>query len=64
MKVYNQISFEDAARIIYYMFSNNDKVYKVMMEELLLKNDDFGKCISPVWYESYRQYLDDNKREK
>lgn len=61
---YQELSFEECVRIIYYVFSNDLRVLKAMLEELLILTEEYNHAIAPSWYESYKTFLSDNKREK
>jgi hypothetical protein len=59
----SKISFEEASRIIYFVFSHDAKTYRSMMEELLM-TDEPHTAIASRWQESYKQHLKDNKSSK
>lgn len=64
LPAYQEISFEDAARIIYYHYSDRPALFKEFMEDLMTNSDEAYKSISPRQYDEYKQFLTDNKNAK
>jgi hypothetical protein len=64
MSPIEKISFEEAARVIYFMFCREPKIYMKMMEELLDHSEESFKVVAPIWYDQYRNYLKENKQTK
>lgn len=61
---FEKLSFEEAVRVIYYIFCRDPKTFLMMMEELMTVGDDYYKSVAPGWYESYKTYLSENKKSK
>jgi hypothetical protein len=64
ISTYEKITFEEAARILYFSYSGNPGIYKTMMEDLLLYGNPPYKAITPSSYESYKNHLIENKKSK
>lgn len=61
---YENISFEEATRIIYWNFSRDLRAFKSVMEDLMEGDQPPAKCIAQKWYENYRDYHVENKASK
>lgn len=59
---YENLSFQEATRIIYFMFCREPKVFMQMMEELLDHPDEPKKYVAAGWYEQYRDHITSNKK--
>jgi hypothetical protein len=53
---YDNLSFEEATRIIYYVFCSNAKTFMAQMEELMVSPDKPSRSIAPIWYDAYASY--------
>lgn len=58
------MSLEEALRVLYYHFSDNPKQLTAHVHTLLAYADEPYQVIAPVWYREYKEYLNDNKKEK
>ena len=63
LSTYEKLTFEEAARIIYWQFSRNKQTFFSMMEELMDHYEDWHTLIAPAWYEQYREHLKQNLKE-
>lgn len=61
---YENISFEEATRIIYWNFSTDLRAFKSVMEDLMDGDQPPSKCIAPKWYENFRDFHIQNKNLK
>lgn len=64
MKTYENITFEEAVRIIYFHYSARPSQFLEMIEELMGSTDAPYKVISPKQYDDYRTETTDNKKGK
>jgi hypothetical protein len=64
MNKYENLTFEEATRIIYWNFSNDLKVFKSTMEDLMDGEQQPYKCVAPKWYDCYRDMVAENKNAK
>lgn len=64
LAVYEKISFEEAARILYYHYGDRPGLFKEMMEDLMNNSQAPFESITPRWYDDYKQFLADNKSSK
>lgn len=64
LSTYQNLTFEDATRIIYYHYGDRLPLFKEHMEELLGSTDKPHRAITPKHYDEYRDFLKDNQKEK
>lgn len=64
MNKYENLTFEEATRIIYWNFSTDLKAFKSTMEDLMETDEPPSKCIAPKWYTDYRNFHIENKNSK
>jgi hypothetical protein len=61
---YEKITFEEAARILYFSYSTAPAIYRSVMEDLLSYGHPPYKAVTPASYESYKSHLEENKKSK
>lgn len=61
---FEQITFEEATRILYFIFSRNPRIFQAMMEDLMTGANEPARCITSSWYDQYREFITDNKKSK
>lgn len=61
MVEYKNIKFEEAARILYFMFNGNPRIYMELMVGLM-NAEHPADGIAPTWYQQYKEFLADNKK--
>jgi AcrR family transcriptional regulator len=61
---YEKISFEEAARILYYHFSDRPELFKEFMEQLFATADQPYWAVTPKQHAEFREELNENKKSK
>jgi hypothetical protein len=63
MKAYQNITFEEATRILYFHYSGRPSLFLEFMEDLM-SSERSSDVISPKQYQDYRLQTEENKKEK
>lgn len=61
---YEKITFEEAVKIIWHNCAYNKQLLFEVMADLINNPSDPYRMVTPFWYETYKQYLTDNKKSK
>jgi hypothetical protein len=64
---FESLTFEEATRIIYFQFARDSKGFLAAMETLMDHGMAPGKpfnAIAWIWFDQYKQFCTDNKKEK
>ncbi|MDB5252290.1 MAG: hypothetical protein JWP27_1459 [Flaviaesturariibacter sp.] len=64
LSTYEQLTFEEASRIMFYCLAFNRQLYTLMMEDLIASGQPAYKSVTPRWYESYRDMITENNKTK
>jgi hypothetical protein len=61
---FDRLTFEEAARIIYYHTQGQPSMFTRLMEDLMTSAEAPSQSIAPKWHTEYRDYLKENKSQK
>lgn len=61
---FESMTFEDATRVIYFIFHGDPRSFLRVMEDLLDHPDEPNRYVARGWFDQYREYINQNKKEK